>query len=251
MNDFYRNPKTNRKYGLAILCLLALGLPNSAQAQGQFQLPSQEQPIRDNAIARADFQQDLGASIPDIASQLFDAESNQLDALDQATSEQTNAGFAESIFKDFAQQTQGVELPKVFSSLAIVVGGYLGFVWLTRRLGGTANHGLPSEVVEVLGQTPFGHRKNLQLVRLGSKLLLLMNNHDGATQTIGEITDPHEVDYLTSICGTQSSSRSAIAIGKAASSNSRNDSSKSELKRVLRQLQRSGESNEVNTVFDA
>ena len=93
----------------------------------------------------------------------------------------------------------GGRFKKVFGSLALVVGGYLAFVLLMRKFNFTGNHGIPSEVIEVIGNAPFGPRKNLQLVRLGSKLLLLMNSPEG-THPVGEITDPQEVEYLISLC---------------------------------------------------
>jgi len=137
-------------------------------------------------------------------------------------------------------------IPKIVGSLAIVLGGYFGFVWLMRRLNPAASLGLPQEVVEVLGQSPFGNRKQLQLVRLGSKLLLLTNGADGI-QTIGEINDPNEVDYLASLCGGKRHGRSAIAIGKATASNS---STSNELRQILRQLKTAGDRSS-DSVFDA
>ncbi|MDG1873015.1 MAG: flagellar biosynthetic protein FliO [Mariniblastus sp.] len=99
-----------------------------------------------------------------------------------------------------AQTTVGSsEISKMLGSLALVLGLYFAFVWIMRKLNPNGSTGLPLEVIEVLGQVPFGNRKNLQLVRLGSKLLLLMNSAEG-TQPIGEITDPAEVDYLASLC---------------------------------------------------
>lgn len=105
---------------------------------------------------------------------------------------------------------------KVFGSLAVVIGGYLAFVWLMRKFNFSSNRGIPSEVIEVIGNAPFGPRKNLQLVRLGSKLLLLMNGPEG-THPVGEITDPEEVDYLISLCNGKSTKATGSvmsAIGK-------------------------------------
>ena len=68
------------------------------------------------------------------------------------------------------------------------------------NLGGSK--ALPTEVVEVMGRTPFGPQQNLQLVRLGNKLLLLLNGPDG-THPIGEVSDPSEVEYLASLCPSQ------------------------------------------------
>lgn len=105
-------------------------------------------------------------------------------------------------------QLQQVNWPKVLGSLAIVVGGYLGFVWLMRKTNPKANAGLPSEVFELVGTTRLNTKQTLQLVRLGSKLLLLVHGDEG-THPIAEITDPEEVEYLTSICNQGGSRRAA------------------------------------------
>ena len=95
---------------------------------------------------------------------------------------------------------------KVIGSLALVLGFYFLFVWVTRKLNPLGNAGLPSEVLEVLGQVPFGPKRSLQMVRLGPKLLLLLNSPEG-TQPLGEITDPEEVEYLASLCQKKTSPR--------------------------------------------
>ncbi len=99
-------------------------------------------------------------------------------------------------------QLQDVNWPKVLGSLAMVVGGYLGFVWLMRKTNPKSNAGLPSEVFELIGTTRLNAKQTLQLVRLGSKLLLLVHGEEG-THPIGEITDPEEVEYLTDVCNTR------------------------------------------------
>jgi len=87
---------------------------------------------------------------------------------------------------------------KMFGSLALVLGLYFAFVWGMRKFNFGSSGGLPPEIVEVMGQVPFGARRSLQLVRLGSKMLLLLNSPEG-TQPLGEITDPLEVEHLTSL----------------------------------------------------
>ncbi len=93
----------------------------------------------------------------------------------------------------------GLNISKMLGSLALVLGGYFGFVWLMRKISPASNSQLPVEVVQILGRTAFGSRQNLQLVRLGSKLVLLLNGPEG-THPIGEITDPAEVQHLISLC---------------------------------------------------
>lgn len=93
----------------------------------------------------------------------------------------------------------GADVGRMLGSLSLVLGGYFALVWVLRRFNLGGNKQLPSEVLEVVGHAPFGPKQNLQLVRLGSKLLLLMNSPEG-TQPIGEITDPVEVDHLVALC---------------------------------------------------
>lgn len=87
----------------------------------------------------------------------------------------------------------------MIGALSLVLGGYFGFVWLLRMLSPRSNRQLPSEVIEVLGKTAFGKGQHLQLVRLGSKLLLLLESNEGI-QPIAEISDPLEVHHLISCC---------------------------------------------------
>lgn len=91
------------------------------------------------------------------------------------------------------------DISRMLGSLTLVLGLYFTFVWIMRRLNPGASSGIPAEVIEVMGHIPFGPKRELQLVRLGSKLLLLMSSPEG-TNSIGEITDPDEVEYLAALC---------------------------------------------------
>ena len=91
------------------------------------------------------------------------------------------------------------DIGRMLGSLALVLGLYFGFVWIMRRLSPSGNQNLPREVLELMGQIPFGPKRNLQLIRLGSKLLLIINSAEGS-QALGEITDPNEVEYLVALC---------------------------------------------------
>ena len=114
---------------------------------------------------------------------------------------------------------KNIDIGRMLGSLAIVLGGYFALVWISRQLGGRSGQ-VPNDVLEVLGQVPFGPKKHLQIVRLGSKLLLLINGPEG-THPIGEITDPNEVEYLASLCTGKKNTHGAKAfsIAKAAVSN--------------------------------
>ena len=101
------------------------------------------------------------------------------------------------------------DVKRMIGSLALVLGLYFAFVWVMRKLNFGGSSGLPSDVVEVLGQVPFGARRSLQLVRLGSKVLLLLNSPEG-TQPLGEISDPTEVAHLVSLVQGKRKSRSQL-----------------------------------------
>lgn len=87
----------------------------------------------------------------------------------------------------------------VSSSLAIVLGCFLLFVWLIRRIGPRGGTTLPRAAVEVLGRAALDARQQLQLVRVGSKLLLLAVSPGQAT-ALCEISETDEVDYLLHLC---------------------------------------------------
>lgn len=86
------------------------------------------------------------------------------------------------------------------ASLAVVLGLFAGVVWMMRRgmPKGLAQR-LPSDVLDVLGQATLAHRQQVQLVRLGQKLLLINVSPNGA-ETLAEVTDPAEVDRLSALC---------------------------------------------------
>ncbi len=97
------------------------------------------------------------------------------------------------------KSTPARALATVLSSLAIVLGLFFAVVWFTRRALPAAATSLPSEVVESLGRAPLSGRQQMQLVRVGNKLVLLSVTATGA-DTLTEITDPQEVDRISGLC---------------------------------------------------
>ena len=87
----------------------------------------------------------------------------------------------------------------VLSSLAIVLGLFFAVVWLTRRSIPKASQPLPTEAFEILGKAPLAARQTVQLIRVGSRLLLLSVTADGA-RTLAEISDTQEVEHLCGLC---------------------------------------------------
>jgi flagellar biogenesis protein FliO len=98
--------------------------------------------------------------------------------------------------------TAGNVATVVLSSLAIVLGLFFLVVWLSRRALPKASTNLSKEVLEILGRAPLAARHHLQLIRLGRRLLLVSVTPDHA-ETLAEITDPDEMNHLTSLCRQQ------------------------------------------------
>lgn len=105
---------------------------------------------------------------------------------------------------DWSRAMQGqlrtIDWTKMVGSLVLVLGGYLAIVTFLRRWSPQGSAGVPKEVVEMIGIVRFDARRHLQLIRLGSKLLLVAHGPEGIAN-IGEIDDPHEVEYLVQQCG--------------------------------------------------
>lgn len=89
----------------------------------------------------------------------------------------------------------------VLSALALVIGAFLVFAWLLRRVRSKASRreGLPADVVSVLGRVPLAARQFAELLRVGNKLVLVSLTPNGA-ETLTEVTDPVEVDRLVGLC---------------------------------------------------
>ena len=238
-------------------------VPQVALGQMPDEFPTIEQPFRDSAVIPADFQRELQGFTEQLNTEAITADITN--GVEDFASQAFGSEKADSIISGLKSQFGDLDIPRVFGSLAIVLGGYFVLVWLTRRFGSNGNGHLPNEVVEVLGQTPFKPGSNLQLVRLGSKLLLLMNSAEG-THTIGEISDPEEVALLCAKCGvsnrpsrTQATAATVANSPAPVSNNLPNHSPiqapslapNTDLRQILRQLQQVAEGGNRSSVFEA
>jgi flagellar biogenesis protein FliO len=108
----------------------------------------------------------------------------------------------------------GTAIGTVAASLGVVLGLFLMVVWCTRRFtpGGAAL--LPKEAVELLGRAPLAGRQQMQLVRIGNKLLLFALSPVGVA-ALTEITDATEVEHLTALCRRGQPGSSAAAFQQA------------------------------------
>jgi len=95
-------------------------------------------------------------------------------------------------------------------SLSIVLGLFLVIAWAMRKAAPRGALVLPKEVFEILGRAPLGARQQVQLLRCGSKLLLVSITPQGA-ETLTEVTDPLEVDRIAGICQQRNPKSSTTA----------------------------------------
>ncbi len=153
----------------------------------------------DGQVQRADFQA-LPIRTADLRHDaMSDAADDALGELPEGDGATGSTDASSPWWAPIRNNLQKIDLPRMAGSLAIVLGLYLGFVWLVKAFGSRANRAVPREVVDVLGYVPIGPKQRMQVIRLGSKLLLVVQNENGM-QTVGEITDPNEADYLTALC---------------------------------------------------
>jgi flagellar biogenesis protein FliO len=87
----------------------------------------------------------------------------------------------------------------MFFSLTIVMCLFLFVVWLFRKAQPNSFVKLPKDVVQILGRSAMAPRQQVYVVRFGNKMLLV-SHQPGQTQTLGEITDPLEVERLAGLC---------------------------------------------------
>jgi flagellar biogenesis protein FliO len=102
----------------------------------------------------------------------------------------------------------------VAASLATVLGIFVAIAWCTRRLNGGGAMPLPKEALEILGRAPLAGRQQMQLVRVGRKLVLLAVSPGGA-EPLTEINDPAEVEHLLGLCHRGQSASATAAFREA------------------------------------
>lgn len=89
-----------------------------------------------------------------------------------------------------------------FVALLVVVG-VIGLTYRFLKKGGVGlRPGLPTDAVEVLGQSVLANRQAIQIVRIGSRILVLGTSAEGLN-TLSEITDPDEVEALSVSCKSE------------------------------------------------
>jgi flagellar biogenesis protein FliO len=90
-------------------------------------------------------------------------------------------------------------IASVLGSLVVVLGLFFVLAWIMRRGMPNNSRVLSSDVVQVLGRAPLAGRQQMHVLRFGNKLLLVCVSPSGV-DTLGEITDPLEIDRIAGLC---------------------------------------------------
>jgi flagellar protein FliO/FliZ len=98
----------------------------------------------------------------------------------------------------------------VIVSLGVVLGLFGACAWLMKRGMPTNAKTLPAEAVSVLGRAPLAGRQQMHLVRFGNKILLVCVSPNGV-DSLGEITEPAEIDRLAGLCEQQQATSATAA----------------------------------------
>ncbi|WDI43032.1 FliO/MopB family protein [Bremerella sp. P1] len=93
---------------------------------------------------------------------------------------------------------QGNQTASIAASLFVVVGLFLMFAWVGKKNMKPGGGRLSKEIIQVLGKSQLSGKQQLELVRVGQKLLLLCVTPN-SVETLTEITDPSEVERLLTI----------------------------------------------------
>lgn len=122
---------------------------------------------------------------------------------------------ATSTLRTTSQSSYGKPL-RTLSSLAVVLGLFLVFVWFVRR------HRVPlsagEQVFHTLGRVSL-LGKQAHIVQFGDKLLVLAKTTNGV-EKLTELTNPLEVQRVTDLCQRGSSAQLAVGVREALLGNS-------------------------------
>lgn len=88
----------------------------------------------------------------------------------------------------------------VGGTLFLVLGAFFLFVILLRKVGPKTGGGLPREALENVGRHALNQKLQLNLIRLGHRLILIAVTPDGCVETITEVDRPDEVAQILGMC---------------------------------------------------
>ena len=128
----------------------------------------------------------------------FSDNSGDLDLLSRALPEQKEKSGEKLTFSPVGAQLMPVL--SVMGSLCLVLGAFFLFVLFLKKVGPKHSGNLPGEALENIGRYPLNQKLQLNLIRLGSRLILVAVTPDGGVETITEIENPDEVAEILTQC---------------------------------------------------
>lgn len=104
-----------------------------------------------------------------------------------------------------ATRSSATPLITVGSSLAIVLGLFGAFVWVSKKAANKSsnNREVPDEAMKLLGKRTLGPGNSILLVRCGRSVLIIGMTSAGLHR-LGEIADDEEARHLEALCMGQS-----------------------------------------------
>ncbi|MGL6227511.1 MAG: flagellar biosynthetic protein FliO [Thermoguttaceae bacterium] len=88
----------------------------------------------------------------------------------------------------------------VLGGLCIVLASFFIFVLFMRRVNPKMQSQLPKEAFENIGRFALNPKLQLNLLRLGNRLILVAVTQEGTVETIAEVNNPDEVVQILGIC---------------------------------------------------
>ncbi len=97
--------------------------------------------------------------------------------------------------------------------LAIVLMLFFGLIGVQKLFRPGQRSALPAGMIQVCGKVALDSKQSLHLVRIGQRLLVLLESPQGV-QRIAEITDPQEVRQLLDPRGTAPADIQSLNVGQ-------------------------------------
>lgn len=88
----------------------------------------------------------------------------------------------------------------VLGSLSLVLGAFFLFMFFLKKVGPKTGGNLPREALESIGRFALNPKLQLNLIRLGNRLILVAITQDGVVEPISEIDNPDEVAQILAMC---------------------------------------------------
>ncbi|MGL6194923.1 MAG: hypothetical protein ACRC2T_08890 [Thermoguttaceae bacterium] len=119
---------------------------------------------------------------------------------DSFISKMMNAKDKTSKMVGFTSKKDIMPLVSVVGTLCLVLGCFFVFAMLLKKVSPKTGGYLPREAFECVGRFTLNSKLQLNLLRLGNRLILIAVTQDGGLETITEVEHPDEVVQILGMC---------------------------------------------------